>query len=240
MKAFLLAAGMGTRLRPLTDTLPKCLVPICGEPLLAIWFRLLRAHGIAAVLVNVHHLADQVRACVAAHTPAGLHVELVDETTLLGSAGTVRANRAFVEHDRAFFILYADNLTDVDLTALHAFHCARKSTFTMGLWHAPEPRACGIAELDAAGRVISFEEKPAQPRSDLANAGVYLATPAVFADIPGQAPPVDFGLHVLPRLVGRMYGVAVNGYLLDIGNHERLARAEREWPALVHPRRSRP
>jgi len=235
MKAFLLAAGLGTRLRPLTDTLPKCLVPICGEPLLAIWFRLLRAHGIDEVLVNVHHLADHVRAYVAAHTPAGLRVEVVHEQTLLGSAGTVLAQHAFVEHDREFFVVYADNLTNVDLTAMHAFHRARQSTFTMGLWHAPEPRACGIAELDAEARVISFEEKPAQPRSDLANAGIYLATPAVFDVLPAQAPPVDFGLHVLPRLVGRMYGVAIDGYLLDIGNHERLARATREWPHVSHP-----
>lgn len=235
MKAYLLAAGLGTRLRPLTDTVSKCLVPICGEPLLAIWFRLLYAHGIEAVLLNVHHLAEQVATFARAHAPTGMRVEVVHEPVLLGSAGTVLANRAFVAGEREFFVLYADNLTNVDLSAIAAFHRARQANFTMGLWHAPDPRACGIAELDATGRVISFEEKPAAPRSDLANAGIYIATPAAFADIPAQPPPVDFGLHVLPRLVGRMHGVPINGYLLDIGNHERLARAEREWPHVAHP-----
>jgi mannose-1-phosphate guanylyltransferase len=235
MKAYLLAAGLGTRLRPLTDNISKCLVPICGEPLLAIWFRLLYAHGIEAVLINVHHLAEQVAAFARAHAPQGLQVTVVHEAVLLGSAGTVLANRAFVANEREFFVLYADNLTNVDLSAIAAFHRARQANFTMGLWHAPEPRACGIAELDGDARIVSFIEKPAEPRSDLANAGIYIATQAVFDDIPAQPLPVDFGLHVLPRLVGRMHGVAINGYLLDIGNHERLARAEREWPHVAHP-----
>ena len=101
MKAYLLAAGLGARHKPLTDSMPKCLVPIAGQPLLGIWFDLCARHGISEVLVNLHHLPDAVRAFVAAyHGP--LRVETVHEPVLLGSAGTVSAQRDFVAGEAAF------------------------------------------------------------------------------------------------------------------------------------------
>src|SRR5215831_8345640 len=112
MKAFILAAGSGTRLRPLTDTIPKCLLPIQGVPLLKIWLDNCAASGITEVLVNVHSHAGQIRKFVSQQAD-GLHVRIAEEHELLGSAGTLAENGSFVTGDEAFFILYADVLTNV-------------------------------------------------------------------------------------------------------------------------------
>ena len=230
MKAFLLAAGLGTRLKPLTDHTPKCLVPIAGQPLLGIWFELCARHGIREVLVNLHHLPEQVRDYVAAWR-GPLRITTVFEAELPGSAGTVSAQRAFVAGEQAFFILYADNLTDVDLSRMLAFHHTRHAEFTIALAPTDTPREKGILTLDAQGVVVDFTEKPALPRSNLANAGIYIAGPRLFALLDGPQPrPFDFGFHVLPRLVGRMHGYAVSEYLQDIGTPAALASAERDWP----------
>lgn len=233
MKAFLLGAGVGSRLRPLTDHTPKCLVPVQGRPLLAIWFDALVRHGVNEVLLNTHHLPERVREFVATSTPRGLKVTLFHEERLLGSAGTVAANRDFVAGESSFFVIYADNLTEVNLTEFRQYHEARRSPFTLGLFHTPQPRECGIASLDAEGRVVAFVEKPAHPVGDLANAGLYLAGQSVFDLIPAK-PVADFGFDVLPRLVGTMYGYTLPGFFCDLGTPERLAWARDEW-AKLHP-----
>ena len=230
MKAYLLAAGLGTRLKPLTDRIPKCLVPINGQPLLGIWFELCAEHGISEVLVNLHHLPEAVRAFVAAyHGP--LRIVTVLEPSLLGSAGTVASQRDFVAGEEAFWILYADNLTNVSLSRMLAFHRARHAEFTIGLAPTDTPQEKGIVTLDGDGRVCDFTEKPAEPRSNLANAGIYLAGPSLFPLLDGPVPqPFDFGFDVLPRLVGRMHGYTITEYLKDIGSPAALASAEAQWP----------
>ncbi|MDR7483056.1 MAG: nucleotidyltransferase family protein [Armatimonadota bacterium] len=230
MKAFLLAAGLGTRLRPLTATVPKCLVPVRGVPLLRIWLTLCERHGITDVLVNLHYLADRVREYLAGYS-LGVRVHLVYEPVLLGSAGTVRANQAFVRGEPYFFIFYADTLTNANLAAIGALHASRDRVLTMALARLPNPQSRGIAELDANGVIVSFVEKPAAPRSDLANAGIYVADPRIFAYIPEQ-PVADFAYDVLPRLVGKMNGYVITDYLLDIGTPADYAQAEREWEGL--------
>ena len=231
MKAFLLAAGEGTRLRPLTETTPKCLVPICGRPLLAHWFDLFRRHGIEEVLINTHHLADQVRAYV--RSVEGVHVSVIYEPELLGSAGTLYANRDFVKGEDAFFILYADNLTHANLNALAAFHQSHPGIVTMGLFETSAPRQCGIVALDSEARIVHFVEKPAHPKSNLANAGIFVAQPGLF-DFLSDRTPLDLGHDVLPRLIGRMYGFRIREYLLDIGTLENYRKAQEEWAIIMN------
>ncbi len=226
MKAILLAAGLGTRLRPLTEAVPKCLVPIAGRPLLAYWLDLFERHGIDQVLINTHHLPEAVREYVQ-HCDSRVGITLTFEEQLLGSAGTLAANWGFVEGEGAFFIGYADNLTGADLSALCDFHASHDGPLTMGLFEPADPTACGIAELDAAGRVVGFEEKPAQPRSRWANAGLYVAGPSLADFLPTQV-PADIGHHLLPRLVGHMRAVPVRGYLRDIGTWGAYERAEED------------
>jgi len=231
MKAFLLAAGVGSRLRPLTDRLPKCLIPVDGEPLLGIWLRKLRACGVTSVLVNTHHLAAQVEDFLAGWRGAGLEIQTLHEPELLGSAGTVAANRDFVRGEDWFFVLYADNLTNIDLTAFYRFHRSRPSPFTIGLFETPEPEQCGIAALAPDGRIVEFVEKPRQPRSNLANSGLYIAGPDLLEIMPRKRFN-DFGFDILPLMVGRMYGYRIPEFFCDLGTLDRVERARREWPGL--------
>jgi mannose-1-phosphate guanylyltransferase len=229
MKAFLLAAGMGSRLRPITDTIPKCMVPIDGRPMLDIWLDALDYAGADEVLVNLHHLPDVVRRHVDARTrpPA---VRAFFEPELLGSAGTLRANRAWVETDEMFLACYADNLTDFDLRSLVAAHKEHGALATLTVFHSEHPSTGGVVELDESGTVTGFAEKPANPVSDLVNAGMYAFGPGVLDEIGGPTPR-DIGYDLLPRLVGRAKAVPVEGYLRDIGTVAAYRRAQREWPA---------
>lgn len=237
MKAFLLAAGKGTRLRPLTEKTPKCLVPIGHTPLLEIWIRLLAHHGVTDVLINTHHLASQVDAFIETLRPmVDINITTVHEEKLLGSGGTVRENRDFVENETSFLIAYADNLTNADLSKMmqrHRGHVGKGGILTMGLFRAPEPRECGIVELAKDQKIITFIEKPENPAGDLANAGIYMAARALFDDFPGFGSTdtvLDFGHHVLPRLEGRMYGHLIQEYIRDIGTLESYQTALKEWP----------
>ena len=229
MKAFLLAAGLGTRLRPVTDSTPKCMLPIGDRPLLDIWLDAMAAAGVDEVLVNLHHLAPVVRAHVAARSGPPV-VRLVEEQVLLGSAGTLLENRDFVAGEEMFLVVNADNLTDFDLRVLVAAHRVGGAIATLSLFRAPRPSECGIVEV-AGGRVVGYVEKPPEPRGDLANAGMYAFHPDVL-DVLDGAPPADIGYDLLPRLVGRAGAVTVGGcYFLDIGTPAALERARPEWQA---------
>lgn len=228
MKAFLLAAGLGTRLRPLTYELPKCMLPINGAPLLAIWLDLLQQHRISQVLINTHYLPESVERYLASARPSyGIHVFTSHEEELLGSAGTIRRHRGWVEGDHNFLVCYADNLTDADLSHLAASHRQDRDVLTMALFESDNPRGCGIATLDEDSTIVDFVEKPEKPASRWANAGIYVASRS-FLDYIGEA-DADIGKDVLPRLVGKMRGTPVKGYLRDIGTMESYARAQLDW-----------
>ena len=233
MKSYILAAGLGTRLRPITDTVPKCLVPICGKPLLQWWMELFERHGISDVLINTHYLPDPVRAFIEENNksfPVKLHESFEEE--LAGSGGTVRNNRDFVNNEDLFLIAYADNLTNVDLTELVSFHKQHGGELTMALFRTNRPKECGIAALDGNDKIIEFEEKPAEPKSNLANAGIYVCSGNIFKYMPDEG-FLDFGKDVLPKLVGRMYGWEIKDYLLDIGTMENYEKAQKDWSKII-------
>lgn len=223
-KALLLAGGLGTRLRPLTDTVPKCLVDIAGKPLLEYWFDQLALSEICDVLVNTHHLPDQVRAFLDQQNRRGFRAVESHEPVLLGSAGTITANREWADDASEVVIVYADNFSDVDVRQMVNAHRRHGSAMTMLLFHAPDPRSCGIAEIDDEGRILAFEEKPQHPSSDLANAGVYVVTADAWREI-ADLKAFDIGYHVLPRFVGRAHGWIHTGYHQDIGNPSALESA---------------
>ena len=231
MKAFLLAAGLGSRLRPITDTTPKCMIVIDERPLLDVWLDAFDRAGIDEVLVNLHHLPEVVRQHVAAR-PGPPAVRTVFEPELLGSAGTLAANRRWVEADEMFLACYADNLTDFDLRSLIDVHQGGGVVATLAVFHSEQPSAGGVVELDTAGTVVGFEEKPTEPVSDLTNAGMYAFHPCVLDEISGTR-PADIGYDLLPRLVGRAKATLVNGYFRDVGTVEAYRRAREEWPVRV-------
>jgi mannose-1-phosphate guanylyltransferase len=228
VKAFLLAGGHGTRLRPITDSVPKCLVPIRGQPLLDIWLDLCARSGITDVLINLHaHALEIERHLARKRSPVKVH--LIHEEQLLGSAGTLVANRDWIGSDPVFWILYSDVLTNMNLRRMSEFHSARQDAATLALYQVPDPSRCGVAITDAAGLITAFEEKPQAPRSNWVFTGLMMARPAVFDVIP-DCVPADIGLHVLPRLVGKMRAFPIADYLLDIGTLPNYQKAQITWP----------
>ncbi len=235
MKAFLLAAGNGTRLRPLTDKIPKCLVPINGRPLLAYWLNSIRAAAIDEVLVNTHHLPSLIQEFVKEWAPPPI-VHLTFEPQLLGSAGTLLRNKSFVEAQEDFYILYADNLTNIDLGDIWKFHSRHKaSIFSLASYRSPIPESKGILTVDDQGCVLSFEEKPKSPRSNLANSGIGVASARIFEYIEDKIPQ-DIGRDVMPKLIGAMYSLETNAYIRDIGTYEDYVSASAEWLSLSNTR----
>jgi len=228
VKAFLLAAGPGTRLRPLTETTPKCLLPVDGRPLMEIWLDSLARAGVSEVLVNLHHLADQVRAFLA-RRESSPRVHAVHEPELLGSLGTLQANQGFVAGEEAFLVCYGDGLTNYDLTDIVGYHRSHGGPASIALFETDRPRECGIVELGAEGVIRSFEEKPERPKGNWANAGIYVFSPAVL-ELARLTPPADIGYQILPRLVGIGRGRKINAYYRDIGDPASYAAAKKEWP----------
>lgn len=232
-RALLLAGGLGTRLRPLTDTVPKCLIEVGGRPLLDHWAGALEAAGIREALINTHHLPDPVRAYIAQQN-AVRTLSLIEtyEPELLGSAGTVTANRGFADGAEEIVVIYADNLSDIDLNAFIAFHRSHGDPMTMALFRTPYPEKCGIAEMDPDGRITEFVEKPERPKSDLANAGLYVLSAQAWREI-ADMKVFDFGFDVIPAFVGRMRGFTHEGYHRDIGTPESLAQARADVAGIL-------
>lgn len=229
MKAFLLAAGHGTRLRPYTDSTPKCLLPVRGVPILEIWLDLCRRHGISEVLVNTHAHASTVIEFVRRWRD-GVKVEVVEEPQLFGSAGTLRHNCDWIRSERNFWVFYADVLTSIDLTAMLRTH-NQTAAATLGVYSVPDPERCGIATIDKQGIISEFKEKPENPKGNLAFAGVMIGTPSFLAAIPDK-PVSDIAFDVLPQLVGRMRSYRIPEYVLDIGTLENYRLAQSTWPGL--------
>jgi mannose-1-phosphate guanylyltransferase len=239
VKAFLLAAGLGTRLKPLTDEIPKCLLPIGGKPLLQIWLERLSRQGIDEVLINTHWHSQKVEVFLETWRNNRLRVITSYEPELLGSGGTILANRHWVQNGAPFFIIYGDNLSNVDLKKLLYFHCKHGLPFTLGVFRCKNPNHCGIAEVREDGLVTGFVEKPQNPKSNLAAAGIYVADQRIF-DLfpdkeqgwePGTKAPVDLGFHVIPRLVGKMKAYLINEFLMDIGTPTQYKEALTAWQA---------
>lgn len=232
MRAILLAAGLGTRLRPLTDTTPKCLVPIRDRPLLVHWLEALFGDGrIERVLVNTHYLAEQVRAVVAA-VPWRDRIDLVHEPQLLGTGGTVLANRGWCGRG-PLFVAHADNLTDAPPAHIIDPHLAARSevAMTMLAFRTPTPQSCGILELDARRHVVAFHEKVADPPGNLANGAVYVFEDEVVDRIASFGRPVvDLSTEVIPALLPRIQAIEYGGFFLDIGTAEALAHARAHFP----------
>lgn len=230
MRALLLAAGRGSRLRPLTETTPKCLVRVHDRPLLDYWLDLVFAGGVKRVLLNTHWLADQVRAHIAA-SPWRSQIDLIHEDRLLGTGGTILANRDWFEGE-AFLVGHADNLTDFDVARFISAHRQRPAgcMMTMLAFRTDDPASCGILELDGESRVTAFHEKVRNPPGNLANGAVYIFEPEVIGDIARLGKDtVDLSTEILPNYMGRIFSVVTDGYHRDIGNPESLRRAHSEF-----------
>ena len=226
MRAILLAAGLGTRLRPITDTTPKCLVLINGQELLAIWLNRLAEARIGPFLVNTHYLSGQVDDFVEA-SPYRNDISLVHERNLLGTAGTLVANLDFFG-DSDGLLIHADNYCLADFSAFLQSHLNRppECVLTMMTFRTDTPSSCGIVELDVRGVVVGFHEKVANPPGNLANGAVYILSAELLQRLGSDLRGVtDFSTEVLNRFVGKIYSYETAATFLDIGTPENYAKA---------------
>jgi mannose-1-phosphate guanylyltransferase len=226
MRAILLAAGLGTRLRPLTTTTPKCLVPIKGEPLLGYWLDSLANTGITSILINLHHHAAQVERFIEKR-PDRNNITLVFEKELRGTGGTVRENAGFCNNEPVM-VIHADNFCTSDLSKFIRAHGDRPSSteITMMTFRADIPEDCGIVEVNDHGVVYAFHEKVKNPPGDRANGAVYIFEPTVISWILSRDElSIDLSQDVLPEYIGRIYTWPADGAHIDIGTQESLKKA---------------
>lgn len=239
MKALILAAGAGTRLRPLTDTCPKPMAPIAGQPLLAWTLEWLRRYGVTEAALNLHHLPDVVRAGLGDGSRFGIRLRYAVEEELRGTAGALHNFPGFF--DQTFLVIYGDLLLDIDLDDLIRFHRQQGAIMTLALKRTDTPHSQGMIDIDTTGRVKRFIEKPAVwDGGDTANAGVYVCEP----EIVSWTPPgfSDFGHDIIPALLHAgvpVYGRPLRGYLLDIGTPAAYEQAQQEWRARQEARGER-
>lgn len=230
MKAVLLAAGRGTRLAPLTHSVPKILAPLAGSTLLEHQLSYLERNGVTEVALNVHHLSEQVLETLERVQPS-IAVRVSEEPELLGTAGALLPLRDFLSE--SFVVLYGDVLTDASLEALLARHREAGGIATICCYRAKETSGKGVVALDAEGRIRSFAEKPEEHTGPAyINAGLYALEPEIL-DFLGPDNP-DFGLHVWPDLLSRgipIYAHLPDSYVRDVGSPEALAAAERDLAA---------
>jgi mannose-1-phosphate guanylyltransferase len=219
MKAMVLAAGLGTRLRPLTFELPKPMVPVLDRPVMAHIVDLLDRHGYDEVIANLHYFPDTIRDYF------GERIAYREEPELLGTAGGVRNCADFLD-DGTFLIISGDALTDIDLGAFVARHKAAGGIGTLAVKRVENTREFGVVLHDADGRITGFQEKPdpAEALSNLGNCGIYLFEPEIFDYFP-QRPFVDWANDVFPALLEHdvpFHIHEIGEYWNDVGSLEEL------------------
>ena len=230
MRAMIMAAGLGTRLRPLTDHLPKPVAPVGNRPCIEHLLRRLAATGCSGAIVNLHHRPEAITSVVGDGSAFGLPVEYSIEQELLGTAGGTRRCRDFLtEDDSTFLVTSGDGLHAIDLAALAAAHRASGALATITVKQVEDVSGFGVVVSDGDGRVTAFQEKPspAEALGDFANVGVYCFDRAVFDAIPASGAS-DFGSEILPRLVADGADVrawATDAYWSDIGSLDELVSA---------------
>ena len=230
MKALLLAAGFGTRLRPLTDNKPKCLIDINGKPLLQIWLDLLLEAGIKNIIVNTHYLADKVERFLYDSSQKE-YITVVHEEKLLGTGGTLLKNHSFFG-DEPVILVHADNLSHFDMSAFMNRHVNRPegTEITMITFYTDVPQTCGIVELNEKGIVVAFHEKVANPPGNLANGAVYILEPSIMDFLSSlNKEEIDFSNEVLPHFMGKICTFTNEVYHRDIGTPESYAAALKEF-----------
>lgn len=221
MRVMIMAAGIGTRLRPVTELVPKPMAPIVNKPALYHILRLLGRHGMREVIINLHHLPDAITECFGDGSSMGMDISYSFEPELLGTAGGVKNNQAFLGDD-TFLVISGDALTDIDLTGLVAAHRRGGYIVTMAVKEVSDPSQFGVVVADDDGRVVGFQEKPSreEARSRLCNCGIYVFEPAIFEHIlSGEFD--DFGRRVFPDLLRKHVPFQVHEfeeYWSDVGN----------------------
>lgn len=237
MRAIILAAGFGTRLRPLTNTIPKALLPVAERPLILWNLRLLRDHGITEVIINLHHLGDQIERYLGNGSQLDMHITYSREEIILGTGGGIKQAEHFLQESSndAFFVLNGDTLIDVDLSHMIDRHTAHNGLATMAVRNDPNVAQWGAIELADTDQILTIlgQGKPIAHKTQSITckmfAGVHIMNPILLRDIPigKESSIITPYIHWLED-GAKIYGYLTTGYWSDVGTPERYNQAKRD------------
>lgn len=224
----LLAAGKGTRLRPITDGCPKCLVRVGGVTMLERWMESLHRSGCKKVIVNTHYLADKVERVLNRIEFEGMEIVSMYEPELLGTAGSLFRYKELYDGE-FLMVAHADNLLTESLDGLIDAHKTRdrECCMTMALFRSNQPSACGIVQLSEDKRVVEMHEKVDQPPGDLANAALYVMQRSLLDKVP-EGICYDISRDLIPEVLGRIQAFELDSFFIDVGTPNNLEKAN-EW-----------
>ncbi|MEE8058858.1 MAG: nucleotidyltransferase family protein [Pseudomonadales bacterium] len=231
MQALLLAAGLGTRLQPLTDYMPKCLAPIRGKPLLGIWLKFLAEAGVDKIFVNLHYQSALIEQYIE-QSGFSDRVELLYEEELLGTAGTLIKFRHLYRQE-PLLLIHADNLSVFSFAEFYQFHLSHRDqgSISMMTFTSDDPGSCGIVEVEADGKLLGFHEKVENPPGNQANAAVYWLEPDLINGLDSSM--TDISTEVLPSQMGSIWCWHNSVYHRDIGNIKSLSQAQLDAPGTI-------
>lgn len=220
IKAMVLAAGVGSRLEPISSHLPKPLVPVLNRPVMEHILLLLQKHGVVDVISNTHHMAKHLRNYFGQNPLPNMNLQFFEESELSGDAGGVRAARNFLSDD-TFVVIMGDLITNADISALIADHKRKKAIATIAVKQVKDVTRFGVMKRDSQGFIQAFQEKPKahEAISNEISTGIYILEPAVFEHIPTTG-VVGFGRQIFPSLVSKklpVLGSELIGHWSDIG-----------------------
>ena len=236
MKAIILCGGLGTRLRPLTDKIPKVMVPIGGKPLIEYHIQWLSGNGIKDIGVNLFHLPEAVSGFLGDGSKHGVRIYYSKQSALKGTAGDFLQFKEFIGKDRCL-VIYGDNLFKMDLDKFIRFHEKKGGLASIALKKWEDPTSKGIVGLDKKGKIMWFKEKPKleEAVTDIGNAGIYILEPEIFDHIP-EGVESDFGRDIFPSAIGmkeELYGYILDDYHADIGTPQVLESVQKEISDLL-------
>lgn len=224
--AVIVAAGFGTRLQPITNSIPKCLVSLGPFNMLEFWLQKCEKAGVKRVFINTHFLNEKVEEFCSQYQ-SDLEIKLTYEPVLLGTARTLLKLKANLKSP--FFLIHADNFSSIDLSELNKFYlnCKEDDCGIASAFDVQNVKGCGIFTIDKDGRIQTFQEKPKFSVSRLANAAVFLLNNQIFRFYGDQKQEEDFCKDILPKSARSMLMYKINGFHIDIGTPENYNKAKK-------------
>ena len=229
--AVLLVGGRGTRLKPLTDDIPKALLEVQGKTITEHLFDLLKKYGIRDCILSTGYLKEKIKEYFGDGSKVGINITYVEENEPLGTAGPLKLAKKYLKD--SFIVSNGDELKNINIPRMFRLHKRKNALATIALTTVDEPSQYGVARLDGS-RIIEFLEKPSNPPSNLINAGFYIIEPEVIDMIPDGFSMLE--KDVFPQLakMGRLRGFPFAGQWFDIGSIERYKIAEKNWKGITH------
>lgn len=238
MKAVILSAGLGTRLRPLTNKCPKVMVRLLKKPILEWHIERLKSFDVKDILINLHYFPETIADYFQDGKKFGVKITYSYEPTLLGTAGTIKNLQEYL--NESFLVIYGDVVHWLDFRKLIQYHRAKRGSATLVVGQTDRPRDCDLLELDDDNKITDWYPKPHKivPKRGFSNEALYLLEPEIIKFIPDKKPPIDFGHDVMATLIKKrvkMYGYPLEEkeYVEDMGTLKRLEKIKKEWPDII-------